>query len=159
MKETAASRTNGEKTTVTTDSAVLRYPPGDLVSTLNFFFNKLTFEADCADVAQDIEAGFDGIVVIDARSPDFFTREHVLGSINIPHREMNIQTTAFLPKDKVMVVYCDGIGCNGSTKGAAKLASLGFKVKEMMGGIDWWKRDGHPTEQGEASTNKIVCGC
>src|ERR1700731_3943168 len=42
------------------------------------------------------------------------------------------------------VVYCDGIGCNASTKGAYKLARLGFRAKELLGGIDWWRRDGHP---------------
>jgi hypothetical protein len=35
-------------------------------------------------------------------------------------------------------------GCNASTKGAYKLARLGFRVKEPLGGIDWWRRDGHP---------------
>jgi hypothetical protein len=37
-----------------------------------------------------------------------------------------------------------GIGCNASTKGAYKLARLGFRAKELLGGIDWWRRDGHP---------------
>jgi rhodanese-related sulfurtransferase len=45
---------------------------------------------------------------------------------------------------KVYVVYCDRIGCNASTKGAHKLARLGFRTKELLGGLDWWSRDGHP---------------
>jgi hypothetical protein len=24
------------------------------------------------------------------------------------------------------------------------LAGLGFRAKELLGGIDWWRRDGHP---------------
>ena len=32
-------------------------------------------------------------------------------------------------------------------KGALKLAELGFRVKELIGGIDWWKRDGYATER------------
>jgi hypothetical protein len=43
---------------------------------------------------------------------------------------------------------CDGIGCNGSTKGAYKLSSLGFKTKELLGGLDWWRRDGHAVLSG-----------
>jgi len=25
------------------------------------------------------------------------------------------------------------------------MLKLGFRVKELIGGIDWWKRDGYPT--------------
>ncbi len=46
----------------------------------------------------------------------------------------------------VIVTYCDGIGCNASTKGALTMARLDFRVKELIGGLEWWKRDGHPTE-------------
>jgi rhodanese-related sulfurtransferase len=50
---------------------------------------------------------------------------------------MNKESTAArLNFDALYVTYCDGIGCNASTKGALKLAELGYKVKELMGGID-----------------------
>jgi hypothetical protein len=45
-------------------------------------------------------------------------------------------------------VYCDGMGCNASTNGAYKLAVLGLRVKELLGGLDWWIRDGHPVATG-----------
>jgi len=58
------------------------------------------------------------------------------------------------------VTYCDGIGCNASTKGALNMARLGFKVRELIGGLDWWKRDGHPTERNALVTrDSSVCGC
>jgi hypothetical protein len=31
------------------------------------------------------------------------------------------------------------IGCNAATKGAYKLARLGFRAKELFGGLDWWQ--------------------
>lgn len=31
-------------------------------------------------------------------------------------------------------------------------------VKELIGGLDWWKRDGHPTE-GSACGGDAGCGC
>ena len=31
-----------------------------------------------------------------------------------------------------------------STQGAYKLARLGFRAKELLGGIDSWRRDGQP---------------
>jgi len=62
-----------------------------------------------------------------------------------------------------VVAYCDGIGCNGSTKGAY-LALLGFRVKEMLGGLDWWRREGYPVTVGSepgslAPAAPAGCGC
>jgi rhodanese-related sulfurtransferase len=57
------------------------------------------------------------------------------------------------------VTYCDGIGCNASTKAAVKLSRLGYRVKEMIGGIDWWRRDGLAVHEGETATRAVVCGC
>jgi rhodanese-related sulfurtransferase len=61
---------------------------------------------------------------------------------------MTESSSLTLDRSKVYVVYCDGIGCNGSTKGAYKLASLGFQTKELLGGLDWWRRDGHAVLSG-----------
>jgi rhodanese-related sulfurtransferase len=75
---------------------------------------------------------------------------------------MSNTTTAALDRNALVVTYCDGIGCNASTKGALNMTKLGFRVKELIGGLDWWKRDSHPTE-GEvvAAATQIgrVCGC
>jgi rhodanese-related sulfurtransferase len=98
------------------------------------------------------------VVVIDARSADAHAREHIPGAINIPHRTMDATTTAAIDRATLVVTYCDGIGCNASTKGALAMARLGFRVKELIGGLDWWKRDGHPTTQG-ASAGGAACGC
>ncbi len=47
-----------------------------------------------------------------------------------------------------------------STKGALNMARLGFEVKELMGGLDWWKRDGYETHgQQGADGEKVMCGC
>jgi hypothetical protein len=51
---------------------------------------------------------------------------------------MNSGTTARLNRGKAYVVHCDGIGGNASTKGAYKRARLGFRTKELLGGLDWW---------------------
>ena len=96
------------------------------------------------DLSADLRAGFSYIVVIDARSRDAYAAAHIPGAVNFPHREISAETTARLDHSKVYVVYYDGIGCNASTKGAYKLARLGFRAKELLGGIDWWRRDGHP---------------
>jgi rhodanese-related sulfurtransferase len=120
--------------------------------------NKLNFEIDSWDLNVALEAG-EKVVVIDARSPESYARGHIPGAVNIPHRTMSADTTAHLDKNALVVTYCDGIGCNGSTKGALQMLRLGFRVKELIGGLDWWRRDGHPIHEGETPTVAISCGC
>ena len=130
----------------------------DAQQQLAHYANKLAYEIDSWDLSVALEAG-ENVVVIDARSADAFAREHIPGAINVPHRTMRAETVAALDRDALVVTYCDGIGCNASTKGALNMTRLGFRVKELMGGLDWWKRDGHPTSQGEAATVASDCGC
>jgi len=73
---------------------------------------------------------------------------------------MSGESTSHLDRSVVYVTYCDGIGCNASTKGALNLARLGFTVRELLGGIDWWRRDGYATEGAEGKDGRSVsCGC
>ena len=100
------------------------------------------------------------IIVVDGRTTSAFDREHIPSAINLPHRAMCTNSTSFLDKNKTYICYCDDIGCNASTKAALKLLTLGCKVKELIGGIDWWKRDGYATEGENAQAGTAVdCGC
>ena|SRR5581483_374381 len=112
---------------------------------LKHFAAKLAYEIDAWDLRDALEAG-ELIVVIDARSPASYAEEHIPGAISLPHRTMDQDTTRELDREAVVVTYCDGIGCNASTKGALNMTKLGFRVRELIGGLDWWKRDGYPTE-------------
>ena len=114
-------------------------------SPIQHYENKLKYETDPWDLNEAIQNG-ERVVVIDARSPEAFAEGHIPGAINFPHRNMNTDSTADLDREALYVTYCDGIGCNASTKGALNMARLGFRVKELMGGLDWWKRDGYPIE-------------
>jgi rhodanese-related sulfurtransferase len=114
--------------------------------TVNHFRSKLSFETDAWDLNELVRSGAN-VVIVDARSEANYAQEHIPNAINFPHRRMNADSTKHLDRDSLYVTYCDGIGCNGSTKGALKLAELGFQVKELIGGIDWWKRDGYATER------------
>jgi rhodanese-related sulfurtransferase len=124
---------------------------------LRHYQGKLAYETDSWDLKVALEAG-DNVIVIDARSPQAFETEHIPGAINIPHRQMSADSTAHLDRSALVVTYCDGIGCNASTKGALAMTQLGFRVKELMGGLDWWKRDGHKTTVGVPQSS-ASCGC
>jgi rhodanese-related sulfurtransferase len=124
-----------------------------------FYQNKLAFEIDPSDLQKALENGED-IIPLDTRQPAGFENEHIPGAINIPHRSMNEANTAHLDKSKIYVCYCDGIGCNASTKGALNMTQLGFKVKDLIGGIEWWKFDGYTREGTKVSPGvKINCDC
>lgn len=128
-----------------------------------FFEAQLKFRTDPADLAADLLSGEHGIVVIDTRSPSHYAEGHIPGAVSFPHRTMNAASTATLARDKVYVCYCDGIGCNGSTQGAHKLAALGFRVKELIGGLHWWRQDGFAvavgSEAGVLLEGGIACAC
>lgn len=112
---------------------------------LRYYQEKLNFETDSSDLFQALK-GNEEVVVVDARSSGAYEAEHIPGAISRPHREMSVENTGDLDKDKLYIVYCDGIGCNASTKGAFNMLKLGFKVKELLGGLEWWKKDGYKTE-------------
>jgi len=126
---------------------------------IKHYSTKLAYEIDSWDLYEALNAG-DNIAVIDARSEEAYKREHIPPAISVPHRTMNPESTAQLNKNTLYVIYCDGIGWNASTKGALKMAQLGFNVKELIGGIEWWRRDGYETSglKGTAG-KKVLCGC
>lgn len=152
-------------TSAAVTSHVLAFPPASAAQTADYMRHKLSYHADAWDVCEDLRNGVDALVVIDTRSPEHYAKGHVPGAINFPHRLMDAASTAHLDRSKVYVTYCDGIGCNGSTKGAYKLAALGFTVKEMLGGLDFWIRDGAPVVTGSApgampvNAPAIECAC
>ena len=126
---------------------------------IEFYESKLKYETDSWDLSEAIK-NKEEVIVVDARSNEAYALEHIPTSINIPHRSMNDESTKHLDKTKLYVTYCDGIGCNASTKGAVNLARLGFNVKELLGGLDWWKRDGHATEGRQGAKGKVIsCSC
>lgn len=146
-------------------SLLLEYPPLAAHEMIDAMEHALRKYADPADLYEDLTRGLTGVVVIDARKPEAYAAAHIPGASSFPHRTMNPQSTAQLPRDVLYVTYCDGIGCNASTKSALKLAKLGFSVKELIGGLDWWKRDGYPVAAGvepgqlEGALPAIVCAC
>lgn len=126
---------------------------------ISHFQNKLSYEMDPSDLFDALGAK-ENIVVIDARKDFAFDREHIPGAINLNHRDMNVQTTAGFDLNALYVIYCDGIGCNASTRGALNMTKLGFMVKELMGGIEWWKFDGYQTLGTQPSKGQEVqCAC
>jgi rhodanese-related sulfurtransferase len=127
-------------------SFVLETPAASPEKAQEHFAAKLTVETDAWDVRTDMERGCDDFIVVDTRSREDYEARRIAGAISLPHRTMSAETTSHLPKDKVLVTYCWGPGCNASTKGALRLAALGFQVKELIGGLEYWLKEGGPVE-------------
>src|SRR5579859_5887902 len=126
-------------------SLVLETPPASPEEAHRHFLAKLSAETDASDVMLDLQRGQKSFLLIDARSAQDFEECHIPGAINLPARHIS-QATAQFPKGQLLVVYCWSPGCNAATKAAAKLSALGFQVKEMIGGIEYWRREGGVVE-------------
>jgi rhodanese-related sulfurtransferase len=114
---------------------------------LTHFERRLAFETDCSDVHEALKATPD-FVLVDVRGPKLFADAHAPGAVNIPHRTMTAERMAQYGKDTLFVVYCAGPHCNGANKAAIRLARLGFRVKEMIGGMVGWQDEGFAVAQG-----------
>jgi rhodanese-related sulfurtransferase len=126
-------------------SQVTATPPASAEQALSYFRAKLAFEADPADIARAVAADLSDFTLIDCRPADNYTKTHLPAAINLPWADISTETIADLPGG-LLVTYCWGPSCNAATKGAERLAALGRPVKEMIGGIEYWIREGHPTE-------------
>jgi len=131
---------------ITPFSFILQTPAASPEQARAHFASKLTLEADASDVQTDLRRGKTGFMVVDARTRDAYAEMHVPGAVSLPHGSVSEKTVEPLRGRGVLVVYCWGPGCNAATKAAAKLAALGFQVKEMLGGMEYWVREGYATE-------------
>ncbi|MEM1182563.1 MAG: rhodanese-like domain-containing protein [Acidobacteriota bacterium] len=112
----------------------------------HYFAHRFAFETDCWDVHATEALEDRGFVLLDVRSREAYDAGHVPGATHLPHWQMSEKRVAEYPEDTVFVVYCAGPHCNGSTRGALRLAKLGRPVKEMIGGVTGWLDEGFELE-------------
>jgi rhodanese-related sulfurtransferase len=127
-------------TATATVSLVSRVPPASPEQANAHFARRLAFETDCADVARDLRLGAAPYAIVDVRSSEHYAAGHVPGAVNAPSG-----LGADLP-DGLLVLYCWGPGCNGADVAAARLTAAGRQVKTMLGGFEYWVREGQPVE-------------
>ncbi|MFG2308102.1 rhodanese-like domain-containing protein [Streptomyces sp. NPDC048566] len=150
---------------------VLRVAPAPPEVAAAHFGASLAFHADVSDVAAALAGeGDPGFVVLDSRSTASWDQGHVPGAVHLPTALIPEQAGRLLDPSVPVVTYCWGPGCNGATRAALALAELGYRVKEMLGGFEYWAREGFPFEtwQGRerraadpltAPADAADCGC
>ncbi|WP_371876001.1 rhodanese-like domain-containing protein [Pseudarthrobacter sp. SSS035] len=109
-----------------------------------FFLAKLRHEIDVMAVADALDGG--GFVLVDSRRRESWDHGHVPGALHLPTADVERRARQLIPLDRKIVVYSWGPGCNGSTLAALAFANLGYSVQEMMGGMEYWARNGLPVE-------------
>ncbi|MFE1464569.1 rhodanese-like domain-containing protein [Streptomyces nigra] len=150
---------------------VLRVAPAAPAEAAAHFRASLAFHADVSDVAAGLAAGTDlGFVVLDSRSTAAWDQGHIPGAVHLPTALIPEQAGDLLDRSVPVVTYCWGPGCNGATRAALALAELGYQVKEMLGGFEYWVREGFAYETWEGRENRPAdpltapatdadCGC
>jgi len=157
-----------------TVNPVLRVAPAAPAEAAAYFRAGLAFHADVSDVAAALGApesdGDPGFVVLDSRSTAAWDQGHVPGAVHLPTALIPEQAEQLLDKSVPVVTYCWGPGCNGATRAALALAELGYQVKEMLGGFEYWVREGFEFETWEGRERRAAdaltspvdsedCGC
>ncbi|MEV5885924.1 rhodanese-like domain-containing protein [Streptomyces sp. NPDC052020] len=157
--------------TITAANPVLRVAPAAPADAAAYFRAALAFHADASDVAAALAAGGDpGFAVVDSRSTAAWDQGHVPGAVHLPTALIPEQAERLLDRSVPVVTYCWGPGCDGATRAALALAELGFRVKEMLGGFEYWVREGfefetwrgrerRPADPLTAPADAHDCGC
>jgi len=140
--------------------------PADAAS---HFARRLTVETDVSDVSAALDSGSPGFVLLDSRSVQAWEQGHVPGALHLPGREIAARADDELDRSVPVVTYCWGPGCNGATRAALDLALLGFRVREMIGGFEYWAREGLAVETADGVQRPVIdpltapipaaCGC
>lgn len=155
----------------TTMNPVLRVPPADPAVAAAYFGASLAFHADVSDVAAALASDGDpGFVLLDSRSTASWDRGRVPGAVHLPTALIAEQARQLLDPAVPVITYCWGPGCNGATRAALALAELGYQVKEMLGGFEYWAREGFEFETRQGRERRAAdpltapdisgdCGC
>src|SRR3954463_12151397 len=113
----------------------------DTAAAIEHFAAKLRYETDPSDVAAAQAAG-ERFVLIDTRGHAAWHQGRAVGAVHLPTAEIAERAASEIPVGTPVVVYCWGPGCNGSTKAAVQFSRLGYEVREMIGGFEYWAREG-----------------
>ncbi|SCK47139.1 rhodanese-like domain-containing protein [Streptomyces sp. WMMB 322] len=130
---------------------VLRVAFAEPAEATAHFRASLRFHADVSDVATALTIdGAPEFAIVDSRSAECWDQGHIPGAVHLPTALIPERAADLLDKSVPVVTYCWGPGCNGATRAALALAELGYQVKEMLGGFEYWVREGfaYETRQG-----------
>ncbi|MDQ1173517.1 rhodanese-related sulfurtransferase [Microbacterium testaceum] len=119
-----------------------------------FFSARLAHETDPSDVYAAQRAG-ERFVLVDVRGDEAWQQGRISGAVHMPYRFISDRAPDEIPIDMPVVVYCWSPGCNAGVKGALAFAQLGYEVREMIGGYEYWVREGQPFENDRGPCDRV----
>ncbi|HEY9309326.1 MAG TPA: rhodanese-like domain-containing protein [Microbacterium sp.] len=125
-----------------------------MTDALSYFSAKLALETDASDVYAAQKDG-ERFVLVDVRGHEAWAQGRIRGAIHMPYREIAERAPREIDASTPVIVYCWSPGCNAGAKGALEFAKLGYSVKEMIGGYEYWVREGQPTENDEGALPRV----
>jgi rhodanese-related sulfurtransferase len=111
-----------------------------------WFEARLAFQTDVSDVRAALAGGDPGFTLVDTRDLASWRQGHIPGAVHLPRAMIPVRGDRLLDRALPVVTYCWGPGCDGATKAALELARRGYAVQEMIGGIEYWIREGFAVE-------------
>jgi rhodanese-related sulfurtransferase len=138
---------------------VLDPPPAAPADAVAFLAARLAVQTDVADVAAALD-GLDqddagpGFVLVDSRGDRAWDAGRVPGAVHLPTARIPGHAARLLDPAVPVVTYCWGPGCDGATRAALALARQGYRVKEMIGGFEYWVREGLPVQTSQGVTRR-----
>ncbi|MDQ0641930.1 rhodanese-like domain-containing protein [Microbacterium murale] len=126
-----------------------------MIERADYFAAKLAYETDASDLYARQKAG-DAVVVVDVRSDEAWAQGRVPNAVHMHYSEIATRAKAEIPVGTEVVVYCWSPGCNAGAKGALEFAKLGYQVREMIGGFEYWVREGYPVADAEGDHRRPV---
>jgi rhodanese-related sulfurtransferase len=121
-----------------------------------WFEARLAFQTDVSDVQAALAAGDPGFTLVDTRDLAAWRQGHIPGAVHLPRAMIPVRGDRLLDRARPVVTYCWGPGCDGATKAALELARRGYEVKEMIGGIEYWIREGFAVETADGLVARPV---
>ncbi len=92
----------------------------------------------------------EGALLVDARNAIDYAKSHLQGAVSLPLGEVDARLAAFIaqvPKERPLILYCNGFGCPDSFDLGVRLLQEGFQeVLVFEGGYPQWRDAGLPLE-------------
>ena len=104
---------------------------------------RLAYEIDVVAAHDAVAAG--EAVLVDTRRLESWDHGHIAGAVHLPPTEIASRLDT-LPRDRTLIVYGWGPWCNGGTSTAHVLLEAGLDVRELLGGYEYWARNGFEVE-------------
>lgn len=114
------------------------------------FRSKRQFEIDVMDVHRGLPSG--ELVLVDTRRHASWEHSHVPGAGHLPTAHIRDQAHVLIPPGTPVVVYSWGPAATAARLPRWPSPSWVITVREKIGGIEYWARNGLPVETADGVT-------